>query len=94
MKLDLDTLDEELRAAVLDIAAIARKAGGRALMVGGAVRDLSIGAKSVKDVDLEVFGVQPEDLQKAIGAKVSESLRFARPSASDWIISVVAPSAP
>ena len=69
MKLDLDTLDEELRAAVLDIAAIARKAGGRALMVGGAVRDLSIGAKSVKDVDLEVFGVQPEDLQKAIGAK-------------------------
>ncbi len=46
MKLDLDTLDEELRAAVLDIAAIARKAGGRAR--GGARRERSAGGRAAR----------------------------------------------
>ncbi len=69
MKLDLSTLKEDLRAAVLDIAASVRSAGGRALMVGGSVRDLVSGVREVKDVDLEVFGLAPDALQKVIGAK-------------------------
>ncbi len=69
MKLDLSTLKDDLHAAVLDIAASVRSAGGRALMVGGSVRDLVSGVREVKDVDLEVFGVAPDVLQKVIGAK-------------------------
>jgi tRNA nucleotidyltransferase (CCA-adding enzyme) len=42
-----------------DIAAAVRSAGGRALVVGGWVRDRLMGHPS-KDIDLEVFGV-PED---------------------------------
>jgi tRNA nucleotidyltransferase (CCA-adding enzyme) len=69
MKIDLSTLDDELRRAMLDIASLVKGAGGRALMVGGAVRDLLSGVKDVKDVDLEVFGLSPDELQLIIGAK-------------------------
>ena len=68
-KLDLTVLEPQLLAAVRDIAAIVKAAGGRALMVGGSVRDLLLGVKRVKDVDLEVFGVEPERLQEVVGAK-------------------------
>lgn len=51
--------------AVREIAEIVRKAGGRALMVGGAVRDLALGVKS-KDVDLEVFGLPADKLQAVL----------------------------
>ena len=71
MKLDLTTLDEKLRTATLDIAALVKGVGGRALMVGGAVRDLMLGGREVKDVDLEIFGVEPEALERIIGAKYS-----------------------
>ena len=43
----------------LEIAEAARQAGGRALIVGGWVRDLLRGRPS-KDVDIEVFGI-PQD---------------------------------
>ena len=69
LKLDLGVLDGKLRVAMLDVAALARGAGGRALMVGGSVRDLVSGVKDVKDVDLEVFGVAPEVLERTIAAK-------------------------
>ena len=68
-KLDLNVLQPKLLAAVKDIAALMRDAGGRALMVGGSVRDLLLGVTEVKDVDLEVFGIQPADLQRILGAK-------------------------
>lgn len=68
-RLDLSRLDAELFAAVHDIAARVRTVGGRALMVGGAVRDLLAGTATVKDIDLEVFGVEPERLQRLIGEK-------------------------
>ena len=48
----------------LDIAAAARDAGGRALIVGGWVRDRLRGHPS-KDVDLEIFGV-PHDRLPAL----------------------------
>jgi len=69
MQLNLNTLEPELRTAVLDIATAVREAGGRALMVGGSVRDLLSGTTSVKDIDLEVFGLEPERLQRLIGEK-------------------------
>ena len=44
------------------IAEAVRRAGGRALVVGGWVRDRLLGLTS-KDVDLEVFGVEPAALR-------------------------------
>ena len=69
MKLDLRALPDELLTAVKDIAGRVRAAEGRALMVGGSVRDLLTGAREVKDVDIEVFGVRPEELKRIVGAK-------------------------
>ena len=69
MKLDLRVLQPDVLAAVGDIAGLVRAAGGRALMVGGAVRDMLLGVREVKDVDIEVFGVRPELLKGIIGEK-------------------------
>ena len=56
-QLNLEALKPDLREAVVRIAEMARAAGGRALLVGGAVRDLLLGTGTVKDVDVEVFGI-------------------------------------
>jgi tRNA nucleotidyltransferase (CCA-adding enzyme) len=47
---------------VVAIASAVRAAGGRALLVGGCVRDLIIGIEP-KDWDLEVYGVEPAGLR-------------------------------
>ena len=44
-----------------EIASKIRELGGRALLVGGCVRDRMLGAES-KDIDFEVFGVRPEQV--------------------------------
>jgi tRNA nucleotidyltransferase (CCA-adding enzyme) len=49
---------------VLDLARAVRDAGGRALLVGGWVRDARLGRTS-KDIDVEVFGL-PADRVRAI----------------------------
>src|SRR5215210_2899330 len=49
------------------IATAVREAGGRALIVGGWVRDRLLGIES-KDVDLEVFGVPSERLRAILEA--------------------------
>ena len=67
--LDFSAIKPDLLEAVRTVAGLVKEAGGRALMVGGAVRDLLLGAKSVKDVDIEVFGIDPERLQKILGEK-------------------------
>ena len=67
-KLDLSALEPKLLAAVRKIAELVRAAGGRALMVGGSVRDLLLGGLAVKDVDLEVFGLSADRLQQVVGA--------------------------
>ena len=54
--------------AVREVARIAKAHGGRALLVGGCVRDELLGIKS-KDFDIEVFGIAPDELQ-AILAKM------------------------
>ncbi len=75
-KLDISALEPELLAAVRGIVELVAGAGGRALMVGGSVRDLAwsaVGADTqaptVKDVDLEVYGLEPDRLQSLIGSR-------------------------
>ena len=50
---------------VIDLAIAIRHAGGRALLVGGCVRDLLMGV-APKDWDLEVYGLQPEKLREVL----------------------------
>jgi tRNA nucleotidyltransferase (CCA-adding enzyme) len=65
--------------SALLLARSVREAGGRALIVGGWVRDRLLGHAS-KDIDLEVFGVAPEALRRLLEAHgrveaVGESFR-------------------
>ena len=68
MKLDFSRIEPRLLDAARTIADLVRRAGGRALTVGGAVRDLVLGA-SVKDVDIEVFGLDAGTLRSVVGEK-------------------------
>src|SRR6185503_19465476 len=58
---------------VLELARLVADAGGRALVVGGCVRDQLMG-RSSKDCDVEVYRVEPEKLREILG-------RFGRVSA-------------
>ncbi len=51
---------------ILEICAAVREAGGRALVVGGRVRDELLGDPEPKDVDVEVFGLALEALQELL----------------------------
>jgi tRNA nucleotidyltransferase (CCA-adding enzyme) len=61
-------MDSALVDAVVDVARLARDAGGRALLVGGCVRDRLLGVEP-KDFDIEVFGIPPARLQEALGRR-------------------------
>ncbi|HYP29156.1 MAG TPA: HD domain-containing protein [Blastocatellia bacterium] len=50
---------------VLVIADAVREAGGRAMLVGGFVRDYLLGIES-KDYDMEVYGLDPERLRRVL----------------------------
>jgi tRNA nucleotidyltransferase (CCA-adding enzyme) len=50
---------------VLKLSKAIRDAGGRALLVGGCVRDMLMG-QTPKDWDLEVYGVEPATLRKIL----------------------------
>ncbi len=54
-----DSLDSQIAAAVADRV---HRAGGRALYVGGWVRDRLLGRES-KDVDIEVYGIEADRLR-------------------------------
>src|SRR5258707_7659104 len=49
-----------------EIARAVRDAGGRALIVGGWVRDRMMGVDAPKNVDLEVFGVPADQLRRLL----------------------------
>lgn len=53
--------------AVPVVADLVRKAGGRALLVGGCVRDKLLGIEP-KDFDIECFGISSEDLRKTLAS--------------------------
>jgi tRNA nucleotidyltransferase (CCA-adding enzyme) len=50
---------------VLQLAEVIRAAGGRALLVGGCVRDELMGAQP-KDWDVEVYGIEPAKLRELL----------------------------
>lgn len=50
---------------VIDLARAIKKAGGRALLVGGSVRDMKLGIIS-KDFDMEVYGLEAGKVEKII----------------------------
>lgn len=54
---DLEAIDK--------VAQLVRKAGGRALLVGGCVRDKLLGVEP-KDFDIEVFGLEPAKLETVL----------------------------
>ncbi|HWS87202.1 MAG TPA: HD domain-containing protein [Pyrinomonadaceae bacterium] len=51
---------------ILRLARAVKEAGGRALLVGGCVRDRLLG-REVKDWDVEVYGVEPAALRGLLG---------------------------
>lgn len=55
-------------SAVAEIARSVREAGGRALLVGGCVRDALLGRKP-GDFDVECFGLDGERLMRVLGRK-------------------------
>jgi tRNA nucleotidyltransferase (CCA-adding enzyme) len=50
-----------------EIARAVARAGGRALLVGGSVRDKLRGVEPDIDVDVEVFGLEPAELESILG---------------------------
>ena len=64
-------------ARAADIATAVREAGGRALIVGGWVRDRLMGRESnSKDIDLEVYGLTTDrvrSLLESLGHTVEEA---------------------
>lgn len=71
--MELDIIDSTLRGAVLAVADEVAAVGGRALAVGGSVRDALLGVE-VRDVDLEVYGLEPERLRAVVDARFSVDL--------------------
>lgn len=55
----------DVPAKVIALACAVRDAGGRALLVGGCVRDRLMGRES-KDWDVEVYGIEPAQLRRLL----------------------------
>ena len=60
--LDFHFGDDAVQRVVETIVQATQRAGGRALLVGGCVRDAILG-RQAKDIDVEVYGVSPEGLK-------------------------------
>jgi len=58
-------MSSQIPERVLELARTVREAGGRALLVGGCVRDMSMGL-APKDWDLEVYGIEPAKLREIL----------------------------
>lgn len=70
---NLDHLDPDLHRVLTEVCGLVAEAGGRAWLVGGSVRDLALG-HPVEDLDLEVFGLDPEPLQECLAARFELNL--------------------
>lgn len=67
MRIALDFQPAALARTVEAVCRDVRRRGGRALAVGGCVRDALLG-QAVNDVDLEVYGIAPADLRSTLEA--------------------------
>lgn len=61
----LENIPEKQRTAARRVAEILRDAGGRALLVGGCVRDGLLGLPA-KDIDMEVYGLEGDEVEAAL----------------------------
>jgi len=61
----MSSILDRMNPQVLKLAEAVRNAGGRAMLVGGCVRDRLIGIES-KDLDVEVYGVDPARLREIL----------------------------
>lgn len=64
MRPDLIPFDGEL-SAVGEVVRLLAEAGGRPLVVGGSVRDALMGVPA-KDLDIEVYGLEPAAIERAL----------------------------
>lgn len=58
-------MSEKILKKILKLAEIVKENGGRAMLVGGCVRDELMGIEP-KDWDLEIYGIQPEKLREIL----------------------------
>ena len=84
---------------ILRLARAVRGEGGRALMVGGCVRDRLMG-RGAKDWDVEVYGVEPARLRELLelqhdrgvvhfrGRKLHRVVRFEQQTRLDLLVSL------
>lgn len=61
----LENIPEKQCSAACQVAEILRNAGGRALLVGGCVRDGLLGLPA-KDIDMEVYGLKADAVEAAL----------------------------
>jgi tRNA nucleotidyltransferase (CCA-adding enzyme) len=66
MQLRID--DERVAQVVTTVCTCVRAAGGRAVVVGGSVRDAALG-KAAHDVDIEVYGIAADALDALLAAR-------------------------
>ena len=69
---------EQDYALAMEIARRVKAAGGRAMLVGGAVRDALLGREN-KDIDLEIYGLEPSALRallEELGRVVEKGAAF------------------
>jgi tRNA nucleotidyltransferase (CCA-adding enzyme) len=64
----LDSIDPKQREACKHVAELLKAAGGRALLVGGCVRDGLLGI-AAKDVDMEVYGLNADAIEATLKKK-------------------------
>lgn len=90
---DLTVLSPALAGVVMRVCELVAAAGGRAWLVGGTVRDTSLG-RDPGDADLEVFGLAAEDLRSTLAAEFALDLvgrSFGILKLKDWPVDVGLP---
>ncbi len=72
----------ELPAKIIDLARAVERSGGRAMLVGGCVRDELMGIRP-KDWDVEVFGLEPEKLKALLERSADTPVRMSAKHEND-----------
>jgi len=72
-RFDLDRIEDSLRDPLVEVCELVDRAGGRAWLVGGTVRDALLGLPT-GDLDLEVFGLPAADLRSVLAERFALDL--------------------
>jgi len=73
MKIDMKFADHSIEATLDELAELVRAEGGRAVVVGGSVRDALL-RRPADDLDVEVYGVEPDRLIELMGRRFELNL--------------------